>query len=76
MSLFATSEAASEDDIAAGVAFAGEHHLPLFILGGGSNLLVSDAGFPGLVLRIALTGIASTSKSDGFIVSAAAGAHV
>jgi UDP-N-acetylmuramate dehydrogenase len=47
--------------------------LPLFILGGGSNLLVSDAGFPGLVLRIALTGIASTSKNDGFIVSAAAG---
>ncbi len=48
------AEAASEDDIAAGVAFAGEHQLPLFILGGGSNLLVSDAGFPGLVLRIAL----------------------
>ncbi|MEA2263028.1 MAG: UDP-N-acetylmuramate dehydrogenase [Acidobacteriaceae bacterium] len=67
------AEAASEDEIAAGVAFAGQHHLPLFILGGGSNLLVSDAGFPGLVLRIALTGIASTSENVGFIVSAAAG---
>jgi UDP-N-acetylmuramate dehydrogenase len=42
-------------------------------LGGGSNLLVSDAGFPGLVLRIALTGIVTTSKNDRFIVSAAAG---
>jgi UDP-N-acetylmuramate dehydrogenase len=42
-------------------------------LGGGSNLLVSDAGFPGLVLRIALKGIASTYKNDRFIVSAAAG---
>src|SRR5258705_278253 len=31
------AEAASEDDIAAGVAFAGQHHLPLFILGRGSN---------------------------------------
>jgi UDP-N-acetylmuramate dehydrogenase len=67
------AEAASEDDIAAGVTFAGEHQLPLFILGGGSNLLVSDAGFPGLVLRIALHGIASTHKNDQFIVSAAAG---
>jgi UDP-N-acetylmuramate dehydrogenase len=67
------AEAASEDDIAAGVAFATERRLPLFILGGGSNLLVSDAGFPGLVLRIALQGIASTDKNDQFIVSAAAG---
>ncbi len=39
------AEAASEDDIAAGIAFAGERQLPLFVLGGGSNLLVSDAGF-------------------------------
>jgi hypothetical protein len=41
----------------AGVTFAAEHQGPLFILGCGSNLLVSDAGFPGLVLRIALHGI-------------------
>ncbi len=41
------AEAASEDDIAAGIAFAAERQLPLFILGGGSNLLVSDAGFSG-----------------------------
>jgi UDP-N-acetylmuramate dehydrogenase len=66
-------EAASEDDIAAGVTFAGEHQLPLFILGGGSNLLVSDAGFPGLVLRIALHGISSKQENGCLIVSAAAG---
>ena len=28
-----------------------ERKLPLFVLGGGSNLLVSDAGFDGLVIR-------------------------
>jgi len=67
------AEAASEDDIAAGVAYAGERQLPLFVLGGGSNLLVSDAGFPGLVLRIALRGIDSTQQSGRRIVSAAAG---
>jgi UDP-N-acetylmuramate dehydrogenase len=31
--------------------------VPLFVLGGGSNLLVSDAGFNGLVLQIALKGV-------------------
>jgi UDP-N-acetylmuramate dehydrogenase len=67
------AEALSEDDIASGIAFARERKLPLFILGGGSNLLVSDAGFPGLVLRIALRGIASTEESGRSIISAAAG---
>jgi UDP-N-acetylmuramate dehydrogenase len=67
------AEAASEDDIAAGIAFAGQHRLPLFVLGGGSNLLVSDGGFPGLVLRIALRGIESTQENGQSIVSAAAG---
>src|SRR6201992_20327 len=67
------AEAGSEDDIAAGVAFAAERHLPLFILGGGSNLLVSDAGFSGLVLRIALAGITGTRENGRVIVSSAAG---
>jgi UDP-N-acetylmuramate dehydrogenase len=67
------AEALSEDDIAAGIAFAAERKLPLFILGGGSNLLVSDSGFSGLVLHIALRGIASTEESGRSIISAAAG---
>jgi UDP-N-acetylmuramate dehydrogenase len=67
------AEALSEDDIAAGFAFATERKLPLFILGGGSNLLVSDSGFSGLVLHIALRGIASTEESGRSIISAAAG---
>jgi UDP-N-acetylmuramate dehydrogenase len=67
------AEALSEDDIAAGIAFAAERKLPLFILGGGSNLLVSDSGFSGLVLRIALRGITSTEESGRSIIFAAAG---
>lgn len=51
------AEAATEDDVLEAVAFARGRSLPLFVLGGGSNLLVSDAGFPGLVLRVALKGI-------------------
>ena len=67
------AEAENETDIEGGVAFAAEHNLPLFVLGGGSNLLVSDAGFAGLVLRIALKGIISTQGKGSIIVSSAAG---
>ena len=54
-------EAASEEEIAEATAWAGERRVALFVLGGGSNLLVSDAGFDGLVLRVALRGITSTN---------------
>lgn len=64
------AEAATEDDIATGVAFSREHGLPLFILGGGSNLLVSDSGFPGLVLHMGLRGIAQTGECGLFSVAA------
>ncbi|HTR66479.1 MAG TPA: UDP-N-acetylmuramate dehydrogenase [Terriglobales bacterium] len=39
------------------VRFASSRSLPLFVLGGGSNLVISDAGWPGLVLKIGITGI-------------------
>jgi UDP-N-acetylmuramate dehydrogenase len=63
------AEAVSEEDIAAGVAFAASRGVPLFVLGGGSNLLVSDEGFPGLVLRIGLRG----THQDDCRFTAAAG---
>jgi UDP-N-acetylmuramate dehydrogenase len=59
------AEAASEDDVAEAVAWADERSLPLFVLGGGSNLLVADGGFDGLVLRIALRGVSVADGSDG-----------
>jgi UDP-N-acetylmuramate dehydrogenase len=37
-------------------AWAKERSLPLFVLGGGSNLLVRDTGFPGLVLHMQIFG--------------------
>ena len=57
------AEAATEDDLALGVSFARERKLPLFVLGGGSNLLVSDQGVAGLVLRVALKGM--SREEDG-----------
>src|SRR5207249_4237765 len=32
-------------------------HLAHFILGGGSNLVISDSGWPGLVLKVGITGV-------------------
>ncbi len=51
------AEALTEEDVETGVRFAREKGVRLFVLGGGSNLLVSDEGYPGLVLRIGIHGI-------------------
>jgi UDP-N-acetylmuramate dehydrogenase len=67
------AEAASEADILDGVDFARDRGLPLFVLGGGSNLLVSDAGFAGLVLRIGLKGIEQRFEQDCLVLRVAAG---
>ena len=59
-------EAASAGEVEEAVAFARSKSLPLFILGGGSNLLVADSGWPGLVLKVAIAGIDCTSPDkDG-----------
>ena len=49
--------AETEADVAEAVRWAEERGLPLFVLGGGSNLLVGDDGFPGLVLQIGIKGV-------------------
>jgi UDP-N-acetylmuramate dehydrogenase len=54
-------EAKSRAEVHEAVAFAGKRDLPLFVLGGGSNLVISDAGWPGLVLKIGMTGIEQRS---------------
>jgi len=53
--------------------FAYARSLPVFILGGGSNVLVSDSGFPGLVLHIELKGTECPDEEESEIISVAAG---
>ena len=66
--------AESEAEIAAAVGFAEENDLEIFILGGGSNVLIADKGFDGLVLHVALRGISvSEQKAGKVIVTAQAG---
>ena len=59
------AEAESEDEIAEAADWARQRRVPLFVLGGGSNLLVSDAGFDGLVLRITLRGVEAEHGAPG-----------
>ncbi len=49
-------EALNVDDVRDAIKFAQSKSLPLFVLGGGSNLVVLDSGWPGLVLKVAIRG--------------------
>ena len=44
--------AKNEDELVAAVEYAKENGLAIFVLGGGSNILVSDKGFDGLVIKL------------------------
>lgn len=47
---------------------------PLLVLGGGSNVLIADEGFPGTVVRVATSGITANNPADGqAVVTVAAG---
>jgi UDP-N-acetylmuramate dehydrogenase len=62
-------EAASEAEIAEACDWAHGKGVPLFVLGGGSNVVVADGGFPGLVLHVGLKGI----ERDGELFRVGAG---
>jgi len=57
-------EATDAGEVQEAAAFARMRDLPLFVLGGGSNLLIADAGWPGLVLKIAISGIDQPSPDQ------------
>jgi len=67
------AQAATLDEVRAAVDFARGRGLDLFVLGGGSNLVVADRGFPGLVLRVALRGIEERRENGNLLFAAAAG---
>ena len=67
-------DCATAEDVREALAFVGRRSLPLHVLGGGSNVIFSDAGVPGLVAHIATSGIAfEASSGDATIVNVAAG---
>lgn len=62
------TEAHTVEELREQLAWARERSLPLLVLGGGSNLLIADAGFPGLVIRTDLRGIKEEIETDGRVV--------
>jgi UDP-N-acetylmuramate dehydrogenase len=66
--------AESDDELAAAVGVADAAGEPVLILGGGSNLVIADEGFPGTAVHVATSGITRTLGDDGLVrVTAAAG---
>jgi UDP-N-acetylmuramate dehydrogenase len=59
------------DDLRYALAFAEQQDLPLIVIGGGSNLLVSDRGLPAVVVK--LEGILSRADFAGDEVAVGAG---
>jgi UDP-N-acetylmuramate dehydrogenase len=51
------AECGSEAQVRAALTWARERGLRVAVLGGGSNVVFADGGFPGLVLRVAIDGV-------------------
>jgi len=47
----------SREELLEAVMFATKERIPFYILGGGSNILVSEKGFDGLVIKVVTQGI-------------------
>lgn len=61
------------DDVIAAHAWCQDRRVPMFVLGGGSNLVIADTGIDGLVLHIALRGVNISERSGETIIAAGAG---
>ena len=56
--------AGTDEEIIAAVRDADRRDEPLLVLGGGSNLVISDNGFPGTVIQVATKGIHRMTGPD------------
>ena len=67
--------AETEDDLVEALEFASKKDLEVFILGGGSNTVVADSDFDGLVIKISLKGMdfVNSNIENQVLVRAAAG---
>jgi UDP-N-acetylmuramate dehydrogenase len=65
--------ARSIEEVTEALDFSRAHKLPLFVLGGGSNILIADDGFDGLVLALKIPGITFENRGDSVRITAGAG---
>jgi UDP-N-acetylmuramate dehydrogenase len=69
----ALAEPGTEAELVATVLELDRSGTPLLLLGGGSNLVVSDDGFDGTVVRITTRGVSVSTDGDAAVLTAAAG---
>lgn len=65
--------ASSVEEVATAYAWAQDRNLEVFVLGGGSNLVVADEGWPGLVLHVGINGATFWGDGTDTFVTAGAG---
>ena len=66
-------EVGSKNELEEAIEFAGNNNLAVFTLGGGSNILISDKGYNGLVIKMNISGINSADSPAGWHIQAGAG---
>jgi UDP-N-acetylmuramate dehydrogenase len=66
-------EVSTQEEASQAIVYACELELPLFILGGGSNVLISDNGFPGLVILNRIKGFSVAQNDEMVNVTAGGG---
>jgi UDP-N-acetylmuramate dehydrogenase len=59
-------QAQNVTDVEEAAVSASEKNLQVFVLGGGSNILVSDTGWDGLVIKMEMRGIAEEPEGESF----------
>lgn len=64
---------ASLEEAQEALAFARERGIGIFVLGGGSNILIGDQGFPGLVILNRVQGFHETLEDGDAVVTVGAG---
>ncbi len=67
------AECHSDEELREGLRLARERRMPALVLGGGSNLILPDQGFPGFVIRVGLGAVAFQETGDAVLVRAGAG---
>ena len=67
------AEARTEVQVAEIFSLAEQRGLPIFVLGGGSNVVIADAGWPGVVLHIRIEGISERDENSSHIFDVGAG---
>lgn len=67
--------AKSVHEVEQAVGFARDRRLKLFVLGGGSNVVVADNGFDGLVLQVAILEVEETTSPGTVRIDIGAGAN-